>query len=217
VFADTKGKNTMKPGSSKHNKVAFDTLKRDTFDNHKRDHDDSQPKDKLLHHTLPKMQFPNFASDQPRIWINKCNNYFSMYGIPESLWVTAATIHLEDNAAKWWEAYKLSNPVVTWNGFCKGVQEHFGSDDYRSALTELINLKQTGTVEEYTTQFQALQYDVTMQSGKYDELYFATQYVAGLKEDIKAVVEPQIPVTVNRAALIAKIQQKMLDRGKQKL
>ena len=56
-----------------------------------------------------------------------------------------------------------------------------------------------------------------MHSGKYDELYFATQYVAGLKEDIKATVEPQVPITVERAALIAKIQQKVLDRSKQKL
>ena len=42
------------------------------------------------------------------------------------------------------------------------------------------------------------------------------QYVAGLKDDIKATVEPQVPLTVDRAALIAKIQQKVLDRSKQK-
>jgi DNA repair photolyase len=55
-----------------------------------------------------------------------------------------------------------------------------------------------------------------MHSAKHDELYFATQYVAGLKDEIKAIVEPQIPLTVDRAALIAKIQQKVVDRNKQK-
>lgn len=55
-----------------------------------------------------------------------------------------------------------------------------------------------------------------MHSAKYDELYFAMQYVAGLRDDIKAIVEPQVPLTVDRAALIAKIQQKVLDRSKQK-
>ena len=111
----------------------------------------------------------------------------------------------------------MSNPDVTWKEFCQDIQAKFGSDDYRSALTELNNLKRTSTVEEYTVQFQALQYDVTMHSGKYDELYFATQYVAGLKEDIKATVEPLVPIIVERAALIAKIQQKVMDRSKQKL
>lgn len=216
VFADHKGKNTMKPESSKHHKTHFDTRRRDTFHDSKRDNHEPQSKDKLPHHALPKMPFPTFAGVQPKIWINKCNNYFLMFSIPETLWVTAATMNLEDNAAKWWESYKLNNPAVTWQQFCTDIQDNFGSDDYRSSLNDLINLKQTGTVEEYTTQFQALQYDVTMHSGKYDELYFATQYVAGLKDEIKTIVEPQTPIAVNRDVTIAKIQQKMLDRGKQK-
>jgi hypothetical protein len=47
-------------------------------------------------------------------------------------------------------------------------------------------------------------------------LYFATQYVAGLNDDIKATIEPQVLVTMDGATLIAKIQQKVLDRSKQK-
>jgi len=41
VFADDKGKNTMKPGTSKQHKPAFDPLKKATFDCHKRDNYDS--------------------------------------------------------------------------------------------------------------------------------------------------------------------------------
>ena len=62
-------------------------------------------------------------------------------------------MHLEDNAAKWWKAYKLSHPTVTWQVFCQDIQAKFGSDDYRTALADLIALKQIGTVEEYTAQF----------------------------------------------------------------
>lgn len=40
----------------------------------------------------------------------------------------------------------------------------FGSDDHRTAITELSALKQTGIVEEYTTQFQSLQFDINMHS-----------------------------------------------------
>jgi hypothetical protein len=55
-----------------------------------------------------------------------------------------------------------------------------------------------------------------MHNSNHDELFFASKYVDGLKEEIKAVVEPQVPVTVDRAALIAKIQQRTLERGKMK-
>lgn len=116
----------------------------------------------------------------------------------------------------WWEAYKLSNPTVNWTTFAQDIEFKFGSDDYRTALAELIELKQTGSVDDYTITFQALQYKITMHSAKHDELYFAMQYVAGLRDDIKAIVEPQVPLTVDRAALIAKIQQKVLDRSKHK-
>lgn len=170
----------------------------------------------LPHHTLPKMHVPKFEGEHPKLWIKKCHKYFSMYSILEKLWVTAASMHLEGNAAKWFEAYELDHPTITWTTLRTDIQAKFGSDDYRSALTDLIALRQTGTVEEYTAQFQALQYDIMMHSGKYDDLHFATQYVAGLKDDIKSTMEPQVPITVDRAALIAKIQQKVLDRNKHK-
>jgi hypothetical protein len=90
----------------------------------------------------------------------------------------------------WWEAYKLNTPIVNWQTFCQDIQFKIGNDDYRTALADLIALRQTGTVEDYTTQFHALQYKITMHSAKHDELYSATQYVAGLKDDIKATIEP---------------------------
>lgn len=54
-----------------------------------------------------------------------------------------------------------------------------------------------------------------MHNSNYDEL-FASKYVEGLKEEIKATVEPHAPVTVDRAAVIAKIQQRTLERGRSK-
>ena len=96
------------------------------------------------------------------------------------------------------------------------MQETFGIDDHRSALNDLLDLKQTATVEEYTSQFKSLQFDVSMHDGHYSPLFFATQYVRGLRDDIRAVVEPQVPATVETAAVIAKIQQKVADRQKQK-
>jgi hypothetical protein len=36
------------------------------------------------------------------------------------------------------------------------VDEEFGSDDFRCAMNDLLDLKQTGTVEEYTVKFQKI-------------------------------------------------------------
>jgi hypothetical protein len=108
-------------------------------------------KEGLPHHALPKMLFPKFDGTQPKIWFTKCDNYFDIYSIPEDLWVQAASMHLEGNVAKWWEAYKITHPSVTWKTFCDTIQENFGSDDYKNAINGLLNLKQTRIVEDYTT------------------------------------------------------------------
>lgn len=55
-----------------------------------------------------------------------------------------------------------------------------------------------------------------MHNSHYDELFFPSKYVAGLKDDIRATVEPHVPLTVDRAALITMIQQRTLDRHKNK-
>lgn len=170
-----------------------------------------QHEEDVPHHVLPKMIFPKFNGNHPKIWIGNCKLYFSIFTVPEKLWVSSATMHMEDNAAKWWQAYKQLHDKITWKSLCQAVQDQFGADDYRTALTKLIALKQSGTVEDYTTQFQALQYDITMHSCNYDDLFFTTHYINGLKDEIRAAVEPQLPPTVARAAIIARIQQKLVD------
>jgi hypothetical protein len=55
-----------------------------------------------------------------------------------------------------------------------------------------------------------------MHNSNVDELFFATTYVNGLKEDIRAGVEPHVPTTMRKAATIAKIRQRQADRNKLK-
>lgn len=55
-----------------------------------------------------------------------------------------------------------------------------------------------------------------MHGGQLDDLFLASTYVNGLKEEIRAIVEPQVLATIDRAVTIDKIQQKVLETGKLK-
>lgn len=198
VFAKNKG--THKPESSKTRKPPSKHDKKTT----------------LPSQAMPKMQFPKFDGHNPKIWKDNCLSYFELYQLPEGMWITAAHLHFEGNAAKWYQAYKPNHTFKNWDHFCSVVEEEFGSDDFRTAMNALLDLKQTGTVEDYTSQFQALQYDVTMHNSSYDEMFFTPQYIRGLKEEIRGTVEPQMPQTVQKASTIARIQQGMIERNKAK-
>jgi len=149
--------------------------------------------------SMPKMQFPKFDGANPKVWRDNCESYFELYQLPEGMWITAAHLHFEGNAAKWYQAYKQAHHFSSWDHFCLVVEEEFGSDDFRSAMNDLLELKQTGTVEDYTTQFQNLQFDITMHNPHYDEMFFTPQYVRGLKDEIQSMVEPQMPTTMQKS------------------
>jgi len=95
VFA--KGKHTFRPRTSRQH----------------RKHVDQSKNESLPHHSLPKIQFPKFDGTDPKIWFDNCVNYFTIYSIPEQLKVTAATMHLEGNASKWWQSYKQAHAIPT--------------------------------------------------------------------------------------------------------
>jgi hypothetical protein len=55
-----------------------------------------------------------------------------------------------------------------------------------------------------------------MHNPHYDDQFFAHKYVMGLKEELRGTVEAQMPSTVLRASILAKVQQKVLDRSRPK-
>uniref|UniRef100_A0ACD5TPE7 Uncharacterized protein n=1 Tax=Avena sativa TaxID=4498 RepID=A0ACD5TPE7_AVESA len=149
------------------------------------------------------MSFPRFDGDQPRIWKDKCLDYFRLFNVHPSLWFVSATLHMDGNAALWLKAYRLRHEVNSWPVLMSAVEEKFGADDHRKFMKQLLALKQRGTVEEYQAHFEELSYQIAIQNPNYDEQFYVSQFIRGLKSEIRAVVESQVPETVERAILLA--------------
>jgi hypothetical protein len=163
---------------------------------------------------MPKMHFPKFNGTNPKVWRDNCESYFTLYHLPEGMWVTAAHLHFEGNTATWYQAYKQNHTFKGWEHFCSVVEEEFGADDYRTAMNELPDLKQIGSVEDYTIKFQSLQYAVTMHNAHYDDMFYTPHYIRGLKEEIRGTVEAQMPTTIHKASIISRVQQGVVERSK---
>lgn len=112
--------------------------------------------------SMPKMQFPKFDGENPQIGRDNCESYFELYQLPEGMWRTAAHIHFEGNAAKWYQAYKQNLTFKSWEQFCAVVEEECGSDDFRAAIcwnsgkqeqwkTTLLNSKLCSLISQCTT------------------------------------------------------------------
>jgi hypothetical protein len=60
------------------------------------------------HKQLPKLDFPKFNGDNPKIWAKKCEVYFDVFSVPESLRCRYATLNFADRAALWLETIVVS-------------------------------------------------------------------------------------------------------------
>jgi hypothetical protein len=163
---------------------------------------------------LPKLGFPKFCGDHPRIWIDKCCDCFHIYNIPQCMWTTVASLHMEDNAAKWLQVYKLKVGLGDRGMFVAAVEEKFGAYDYRKVVQDLLALRQEGNLEDYIREFEAIQFQVSMFNTGFDELFFTSHFVNGLKDEIRGVVQAQLLDSVDRATLLAQNQQQIVDRSK---
>ena len=54
-----------------------------------------------------------------------------------------------------------------------------------------------------------------MHNDGFDDTFFVSQFVRGLRTDIGTGVQAHVPRTVDQAVLLAKRQQFVLDKGKQ--
>ncbi|CAO2211068.1 unnamed protein product [Urochloa humidicola] len=164
--------------------------------------------------SLPKMSFPRFDGSNPKIWKDKAVDYFTIFNIPRVSWVVYATMNFDDNAAKWLQAYKMTHDLGDWDHFTAAVEENFGTYDYKKAMTALMSLKQTGSVQEYYQDFVDARYQLAMHNCALDELFFVNYFVRGLKQEVKASVQAQDPSKVDQALHLATIQEEVLARAK---
>lgn len=74
-----------------------------------------------------------------------------------------------------------------------------------------MDLHQSGTVDEYVEAFETLQYQVSLHNGHMGEIFFVTQFIKGLKPELKFGVQAQVPDTMERAIMLAQIQQQLQD------
>jgi hypothetical protein len=68
-------------------------------------------------------------------------------------------------------------------------------------------MKQEGTVGDYIRDFEALQFQVSMFNPGFDYLFFTSQFVSGVKDEIRGVVQAQLPDSVDKTSMLAKIQE----------
>jgi hypothetical protein len=114
---------------------------------------------------------------------------------------------MEGNAALWYQAFKRRHGSPSWEKFTVALLEEFGQDEYDGQMSKLMQLKQTGSVSEYRQAVEDCMYHLLAVDESLSIRWFVSQFVFGLRDDIRAGVRLQAPMSIARAASLARIQE----------
>jgi hypothetical protein len=93
-----------------------------------------------------------------------------------------------------------------WEEFYDVVLLKFGSEEYSQAMPSLQEIRQSGSVEEYTKAFDEARYATSVHNHDLDETLYVVHFIKGLKQELQGPVKSHVPASVEHAALLARIQ-----------
>lgn len=162
---------------------------------------------------LTKVDFPKFDGVDLKSWLYKCVQFFDLDGVQDPDRVKLAVIHLEGKALLWHKTYikRHDNALPSWNQYVEDITARFG-ELYDDPMADLKALLQTGTVQEYHDQFDALASRLNL-----SEEHLLSCYVGGLEQEIQMVVRMFNLKSVQQALCLAKLQEAGVKARKSKM
>jgi hypothetical protein len=161
---------------------------------------------------LPKVQFPGFDGDNPKLWQKRCEDYFHMYSVDPSVWIRVSTMHFTGPAARWLQSVEYQLSHVSWTDFGTMIRERFGKDQHAILIRQLFHIRQGSTVTDYVERFSQLVDQLKAYHSISDPLYYTMRFIDGLRDDVKSVVMVQRPKDLDTAFVLAQLQEEVADK-----
>jgi hypothetical protein len=168
------------------------------------------------HKHLPKLDFPKFNGDNSEIWAKKCEVYFDVFSVPESLRTRYATVNFIDRAALWLETVEVSGRIEDWSMLCSLVFKRWDKDQHHIFMRQILVLKQTGSVAEYIEKFEDLRHQLLLHEPSASNVFFVAHFLDGLRDDIRFVITIHRPQDMETVCAHALMQEEEAEGGRRK-
>jgi hypothetical protein len=155
----------------------------------------------------PKMDFPKFDDTNPELWKDKCELFFEVYGVSESLKPCFPALSFSGTAESWLQTFERRGRVGSWEELHKAVCERFDRDQYSLHMRQLDSLCQTASADEYHAKFEQLTHIILLYNPNYVDTFFVVRFLNGLKHEIWAPIVLHRPTTVDTASALALLQE----------
>jgi hypothetical protein len=110
---------------------------------------------------FPKIDMMKFDGKDPITWILQMEQFFDLHDVAHTEKVLIAYLYLEPNQFVWYRWLCYRKFLVTWTIFTEKMIAHYEDTRRNTFFSQLINLKQKGSVAKHIEKFQRLNIKVT--------------------------------------------------------
>ncbi|XP_061369249.1 uncharacterized protein LOC133312113 [Gastrolobium bilobum] len=146
-----------------------------------------------------KVEIPSFVGSDPNNWIFKAQMFFQMHNVPPCMKVQLAGIKMEGQASPWFQWMFTTGLISQWEDFACALRQRFGASAFVDLKGTLSKLSQSGTVMEYTRDFESLLNQV---QGFSDDVLMSF-FISGLQPDLRGAIQLQWPKSLHHAMQLA--------------
>lgn len=101
---------------------------------------------------------------------------------------------------------------MSWPAFRSAVEAEFGLEEFEAQMNQLVQLHHTGSVQEYCQQFETSMYHLWSLDPTLSTQFFISQFLLGLKVELRLGVCLHAPTSITQAAVFARIQEEELEK-----
>ena len=149
-----------------------------------------------------RLDCPRFDGENFTGWLMKLEQFFEAERIPVEAKVRTVMMQLEGRALQWHQHYVRSqgSPLsLAWTPYLDDMRRRFGDSEYSDPMSEVVALKQHGTVDDYYDEFLSLLNALQLSSD-----YSLSIFISNLKPEISKMVRLFYPKTLSHAFCLAK-------------
>ncbi|GAU39763.1 hypothetical protein TSUD_220060 [Trifolium subterraneum] len=153
-----------------------------------------------------KLDVPRFQGTDPLGWIFKISKFFAYDNTSEEERIIVASFCLDGAALAWCQWMYKNGQIVSWNHFLQALEIRFAPTAYDDPRGKLFKLQQSTSVENYLSDFEALENRIVGLS----PTDLLSCFIFGLKYEIRREVLAQHTLDLSKVAGLARLQEEKI-------
>jgi hypothetical protein len=146
-----------------------------------------------------KIDMRKFDGKDPIAWILQMEKFFDLHNVPHTQKVRIASLYLKPNQFVWYRWIFSRKSLVTWTIFMEEMIAYYEDTRSNTFFSQLINLKQKGSVTDNIENFQRLNIKVI----DIPDEHLIDVFIGTLKDKIQHEVRLWEPKSLENAFKVA--------------